>query len=308
MTTPSVPEGPFLARTALAAGESPHELRQPWWGSPFRGVRTVGEHAPDDVAARCRAAALVLPSQAAFSHVTALRLLGVEVPWRLERRTSATPPTAPGDVEPLHVVAPHRSLRSTRAGIVWHFCGQPSLTTERHHGLLVTSAAQTWLHLSHLLTADELVVLGDAMLRRARHVTSPEELRALTDSTHKMRGLAKARVALDLIRAGTDSSMETRARLLLAHAGLPCPVVNRAAVDEEGRFLALPDMSYPAQRIAIEYDGDVHHTDPTTWRRDVERRQRLDAAGWIIITATADDVLRYPDRFVARVRSALQKR
>ncbi|MNW71026.1 hypothetical protein D3C74_506210 [compost metagenome] len=67
-------------------------------------------------------------------------------------------------------------------------------------------------------------------------------------------------------------------------------------------------MSYPERRIAIEYDGDVHRTDPATWRRDVERRQRLEAAGWIIITATADDVLRHPERFVARVRAALQKR
>jgi hypothetical protein len=304
---PPPSDGPFRTRTALAAGESPYQLRQPWLGAPLRGVRTLGAHDPDDIAARCRAATLVLPPQAAFSHVTALRLLGVEVPWRAERRLDSSL-TAPEEGEPLHVVAPRRSLRSTRAGIVWHFCGQQSLATTQHHGLPVTSAAQTWLHLSHGLTIDDLVVLGDAMLRRAAPVTSLDELRRLTESTHKMRGLAKARVALDLIRAGTDSSMETRARLLLVHAGLPCPVVNRAAVDDEGRFLALPDMSYPQQRIAIEYDGDVHRTDPATWRRDVERRQRLEAAGWQIITATADDVLRHPERFVARVRTALQKR
>lgn len=307
MTTPPRPEGPFLARTALAAGESPHELRQPWWGSPFRGVRTVGEQDPHDITARCRAAALFVPPPAAFSHVTALRLLGVEVPWRMERRPGSSV-TAPDDVEPLHVVAPRRAQRSTRAGIVWHFCGQSNLTTVLHHGLLVTSAAQTWLHLSHRLTIDELVVLGDAMLRRKGAATNLADLRTLTDSTHKMKGLTKARAALDLVQPGTDSSMETRARLLLVHAGLPCPVVNRAAIDDQGRFLALPDMSYPERRIAIEYDGDVHRTDPATWRRDVERRQRLEAAGWIIITATADDVLRHPERFVARVRAALQKR
>lgn len=307
MTTPPRPDGPFLTHTALAAGESPHELRQPWWGSPFRGVRTVGEHDPYDVDARCQAAALFVTPPAAFSHVTALRLLGVEVPWRMERHPGSSP-TAPYDVEPLHVVAPWRAQRSTRAGIVWHFCGQKNLATVLHQGLLVTSVAQTWLHMSHRLSIDELVVLGDAMLRRKGPLTSPDELRALTDSTYKMKGLSKARAALDLVRPGTDSSMETRARLLLVHAGLPCPLVNHAAFDDSGSFLALPDMSYPARRIAIEYDGDIHRTDPATWRRDVERRQRLEAAGWIIITATADDVLRHPNRFVSRVRAALQKR
>ena len=284
----------FRTSDALAAGMSPGVLRGPRFTAPTRGVRVSA--ATPDPAAACRALSLVLGPDTAFSHTTALRLLDVELPWRI----------APD--QRIHVVTASRQDRPGRRGVVSHFCGQPNLTTVRHHGLLVTSAAQTWLHLSHRLTTDELVVLGDAMLRRAGPVTSPDDLRRLTDSTHKMKGLTKARVALDLLRPGTDSSMETRARLLLVHAGLPCPVVNRAATDDQGRFLALPDMSYPAQRIAIEYDGDVHRTDPATWRRDVERRQRLEAAGWIIITATADDVLRHPERFVARVRAALHKR
>ena len=284
----------FRTSDPLAAGVSPGVLRGPRFAAPTRGVRLAG--ASPGLAETCRALSLVLGPDAAFSHTTALRLLGVEVPWRLEQSQG------------IHVVTPARTTRPDRLGVIAHFCGQPNLTTVRSSGLVMTSAAQTWLHLSHQLSIDELAVLGDAMLRRTRPTTSLDVLRSLTESTHKMRGLAKARVALELVRPRTDSSMETRARLLLVHAGLPCPVVNRAAVDDRGRFLALPDMSYPERRIAIEYDGDVHRTDPAAWRRDVERRQRLEAAGWIIITATADDVLRHPERFVARVQSALQKR
>jgi len=290
----SVDTEAFRTSDALAAGTSPGALRGPRFFAPTRGVRLAGP--ARTLADVCRALSLVLDPSTAFSHTTALRLLDVELPWRIAQDQS------------IHVVTPARQDRPDRQGVVSHFCGQPNLATVRHHGLLVTSAAQTWLHLSHRLTTDELVVLGDAMLRRQHQATTPDELRTLTESTRKMKGLAKARVALDLLQPGTDSSMETRARLLLVHAGLPCPVVNRAAVDDLGRFLALPDMSYPARRIALEYDGDVHRTDPATWRRDVERRQRLEAAGWIIITATADDVLRHPERFVARVRAALQKR
>ena len=196
-----------------------------------------------------------------------------------------------------------RTSDALAAGVSPGVLRGPRFTTPTR-GVRLTDAAPDLTGACRALS----LVLGDAMLRRKGAATNLADLRTLTDSTHKMKGLTKARAALDLVQPGTDSSMETRARLLLVHAGLPCPVVNRAAIDDQGRFLALPDMSYPERRIAIEYDGDVHRTDPATWRRDVERRQRLEAAGWIIITATADDVLRHPERFVARVRAALQKR
>ena len=80
--------------------------------------------------------------------------------------------------------------------------------------------------------------------------------------------------------------------------------MNGPAKGVDGEFLALPDMSYPELKIAIEYDGDIHRTDPDTWRRDVERRQRLQENRWLIITVTADDVIREQERFVRRVASA----
>jgi len=102
--------------------------------------------------------------------------------------------------------------------------------------------------------------------------------------------------------------MESRARWLLVDAGLPCPAVNVAARDYLGHFLTLPDLSYPDLKIAIEYDGDIHRTDKATWRRDIRRRQALEAAGWRVITCTADDVLRNPERLVAWVRAAIRDR
>jgi hypothetical protein len=290
VTTPS-PNGSFRTRTAQTFGMTPASLRSPTLDAPFAGVR-IPRGSLGSVVDLCAAAARVLPDGAAFSHVTALRLLGVEVPWRL------------ADDERVHVVSPQRWLRPQRSNVVAHFCGQAALTTTTAHGLPVTSPAQTWLHLSHALLPDDVVVLADAMTRRRDPATTVRELRRLMDATYKMRGIVRCREAIDLVRPGTDSSMETRARLVLVQAGLPCPQVNVAARDAEGRFLALPDLSYPELRIAIEYDGDVHRTDPATWRRDVERRQRLEDAGWVIITATADDVLRYPERLVRRVRAA----
>lgn len=295
MVTRQSPTGPFRTRTAQTFGMTPASLRSPSLEAPFAGVR-VPRGSLVSVLDVCRAAARVLPDGAAFSHVTALRLLGIEVPWRLS------------DDHRIHVVAPRRDQRLQRTNVVAHFCGQRALETTTAHGLPVTSPGQAWLHLSHTLPPDDVVVLADSMTRRKDPATTVRELRRLMDVTYKMRGIVRCREAIDLVRPGTDSSMETRTRLLLVQAGLPCPQVNVPAHDGAGRFLALPDLSYPELRIAIEYDGDVHRTDPGTWRRDVERRQSLEDAGWIIVTATADDVLRHPERLVRRVRAARGRR
>lgn len=287
--------GPFLRREALAGGMERRDVDGWAFQRPFRGVRaTAGTDL--DVADRCLAAQQFLPDDACFSHVTALRLLGVEVPWRLV-----------GD-ERLHVVTPTRGPRTQRGGFVAHLCSQRALEVVQVGALRVTSGAQAWLHLAHGMLLDDVVVLGDAMLRRRAPVTSVDSLARLTEATHKMRGLAVCRGALDVVRAGTDSSMETRTRLALVGAGFPSPEVNQPVYSGTGRFLAMPDLQYRDCKIAIEYDGDVHRTDPVTWRRDVERRQLLEGAGWLIITATADDILRHPDRFLARVRTALTTR
>lgn len=161
--------------------------------------------------------------------------------------------------------------------------------------------------MAHDLDRDGLVQLGDAMTRRKNPATTVDEMRRLLLATFKMRGLTACREAIDLVRPGTDSLMETRLRLIILDAGLPAPAVNVPAMDG-GQFLALPDLSYPGLKIAIEYDGDHHRTDQATWRRDVERRQLLEDAGWLIITATADDVIRHPDRLIRRIRLAIERR
>ncbi|MBM7820460.1 hypothetical protein JOE63_002937 [Cellulosimicrobium cellulans] len=73
------PTGPFRTRTAQTFGMTPASLRSPTFEAPFAGVRAPRGSLTSAVDV-CTAAARVLPDGAAFSHVTALRLLGVEVP------------------------------------------------------------------------------------------------------------------------------------------------------------------------------------------------------------------------------------
>jgi len=126
--------------------------------------------------------------------------------------------------------------------------------------------------LARELHADELVVLGDAMLRRKTAVTTEAALAKVTAASSGVRGAKVARSVLTLVRAGTGSSLETRARPMIVRAGLPCPRVNEPVRDAWGRFVALPDLSHPELKVAIEYDGGIHRTDARTWRRDIARR------------------------------------
>jgi hypothetical protein len=263
---------------------------------PTHGVLST-RPAPEshDVESRCRELLPVLPPGTVFSHTTALDLLGVDRPRGLLR---------PGDI---HVQVPPSTRTLRRQGVRSHTRAAPLETVVLCAGLRVLPPAQLWVQLATELAADELVVLGDAMLRRQGALTNLADLgRAADDLPPGARGRRRVHRALPRVRPGTDSCQETRLRLAIVGAGLPCPEVNRPVLDTDGGFVALADLSYPDRKVAVEYDGDVHRTDARTWRRDVARRQSLEHSGWRMITCTADD-LRDPARAVAWIRAALHR-
>ena len=57
-------------------------------------------------------------------------------------------------------------------------------------------------------------------------------------------------------------------------------------------------MAWIDERVILEYDGAVH-LEERQRRRDAQRRNMLQEAGWMIITVTADD-LRTPRRLLRR--------
>ncbi|WP_091184480.1 DUF559 domain-containing protein [Paramicrobacterium humi] len=88
-------------------------------------------------------------------------------------------------------------------------------------------------------------------------------------------------------------------------AELPEPVLNYDVTDNAGRFLACIDLAYPDAKIAIEYMGQHHGKQ---YARDVERVERLRAAGWIVIQVSSTLLFTTPNELVARVRTALLSR
>ena len=272
----------FTRAEALGARVSDKVLRGPQVQRVFRGVY-VRRDVPLDTRVRALAALRLAPEGSVAACWTAAELLGGIVPH--ETRVHLNVPSGR-----LRVPGVTTRVRSDRRRLA------------RIGGLPVTTAEDTFVDLTGELGLVDLVVLGDSLVGRGR--TTPDALVAAADA---MRGrhAAMARRAAGLVRAGVDSPMESRLRMLLVLAGLPEPVVNHIEHDEWGRWVRRYDLSYPELRLAVEYDGRQHAESQRQCERDVERREELDAEGWRIVVVLAKGVYREPERTLARVVAAL---
>ncbi len=283
------------SREAAAAGVTPSRQRRDDVGHPHHGVRTFGVDG-GSVLGRARAfAPALLPGQF-FSHATALALHDVELP--------------PEHAERVHVSVEFPRTPPRGRGIHGHSLRR--LLPSQRFGLPVTTAETAWCHAAAVLSRAELVMAGDRLVtgvrvRGARADAETDLERLAAEHLRQLGGPGSARRAwaLERIRSGVDSRMETRLRLLLVEHGLPEPVVDHAVPTIE-RMLHV-DLAYPDRRVAIEYEGDVHRTDQMRFRRDITRREQLEAAGWRVIRVTVAD-LADPRALVGRIRRVLAQR
>ncbi len=284
-----MPHPAFSTRDAREHGVSRGRLRSSDLIAPFHGVRAT--RPSSTIEERCRQYAARLGSDEFFSHSTAALLLGLPLPRRLES----------DDV--LHVSG--RSSRPRTRGVVGHRALVTPVGSVR--GLPVTRPDWVLPELATQLGLDDLVVAGDALVRRKRPLTSLEQLLQVA-SEHRGRGIRLVRAALGDVRRGTDSPMETRLRLLICRAGLPEPVIGHTIRDRNRDFIGTPDLSYVEQRIAIEYEGSVHRDDPRVFAEDILRRELMQEADWYVIRVIADHVFRSPGWLVGRIARILAQR
>jgi len=190
-----------------------------------------------------------------------------------------------------------------RPGVIGHTATH--LPRTLHLGLPIVEPAYTWFQLATLLGHDDLVAVGDYLVTPNRRRTTPaiasiESLAAAIPD--RARGARRARRALADVRVGAESRMETLTRLLLIRSGLPEPLLNP---EIDGLH---PDLLYPQWKLILEYEGDQHRTDSRQWRRDIWRREAFEAAGYRVTQVHADDVLKEPEQFLARVCRAIAQR
>jgi hypothetical protein len=287
----SLRDTPFSVEDARELGVSAKRLRAHDLDAPFRSVRSRDVNW-DDIDEVCRTYAVCLAPDQMFSHVTAARLHRMPLPYRLERRRA------------IDIWAPEIQARAE--GVIGH--RSAPLARKYVRGLPVVSPARAWVQLGAILDHVSLVAAGDDLVRRKRPLSSLVELRSEIFASRGIRGIRRLRAAFADIREGTDSPMETRLRLLLVHSGLPEPIIGHSIHTAAGTFVGTPDLAYVREQIAIEYEGELHQSDPFVYAADIERRERMEAADWHVIRVIKSHLSRNPARLVDRVRRQLRER
>jgi len=222
---------------------------------------------------------------------TALQVLGVALPERLE------------DWKTCHILLPPGAGKVGRAGVNGHRGRFPVQVWGRRYGLPLLHPVEHWMQLRGA-TDDELIEVGDGLLRRQRPLLGMDEVTSAVSRLAHRPGVERVRGALRWVRPGTDSLYETRTRLVLVHAGLPEPCVNLEVRCAGSGVPFHLDMGYKRERVGVEYDGAVHVGNRAQMEFDARRRCLLQDDGWLLVPVTAD-LLRGPAQVVASVEQAL---
>lgn len=274
----------FRGSTVLQAGRLTRgQLRSSAWRRLFPDVYACAS-LPVDHRLRSQAAARLLLPGAVLSGRSAAVLWGVDL---------AGPDDDVECVLPLSCRAGTvRGVRVTRRAV-------PTGDVVTRAGVPVTTPLRTALDLARIQPLDEAVIALDQFLRIRRLAVADVRLAAdrLTGP-----GCRSVRAAVAKADGLAQSPQETILRLRLHASRLPCPVAQYEVRDARG-FVACVDFAWPEARVAVEYDG-WWHGERQNVPNDRRRLNRLTAAGWTVIFATADD-LANPVQLVARIGAAL---
>ena len=277
---------PFTRAEARAAGIADRELAGPAYQQLFWGVHVSSDVRPT-LAIRALAALTIAPSRSVLTHHTAARLWG------------GTPPES----SMIHITVP-RSHRPKVEGVRSHRVASMPPSVKRR-GLPVTSPERTFLDLGRWCELVDLVVLGDSLVRAKQ--TTPERLvKAATawEGTHR----CLVRRAASLVRDKVDSPMESRLRMLIVLAGLPEPVVNFEVLEQNGHVQYRIDLSFPDQKVGIEFDGRHHIERQEQWEGDLLRREDLEDDDWKFVVVVSSQFYADPANVLTRVSTALRSR
>ncbi|MGO1538483.1 MAG: DUF559 domain-containing protein [Leucobacter sp.] len=269
----------------------------------------------DVVFARAQDYAPLLRAGEAFSHTTALLLLGVPV------RCSAD----------LHVTLPRPAGRARGRGVHGHTCAT-EFRPITVRGLPCAPDTLALVQAAELLNFKELVVALDYILlrrvprrtrkgfgpasRRGAHIstnlptptglrspTTPPIPRGARQNLHhatlqldvelrqfSSRGIRRLRAAFQFARVGAESRMETLLRLELAGIGLDDLDLQVDIYNESHTWIGRFDMVDRERKLIVEYDGEQHRTNRDQYLRDEQRLEEARKAGYQILRVHAEDL------------------
>jgi Protein of unknown function (DUF559) len=294
---PGIPDVPFTLGEAQARGITRGVLRSHGVVGVSHGLYRPAEW---DFTLREAARALCAATPGAWiSHSTAARLHELVLPPWLS------------DSNELHFSKARNLPSVRRKGITGHRVTAFRGEVETDGDLRISTRARTWLDLARTLPLEDLVCMGDQLIRiprpefEGRHLpyATLESLQDMLGRHRNLQGIVRAREALGLMRVGADSPPETLMRLAMADAGLPEPELQLTL--RKGRGAPSADAGYRSRRIALQYDG-AHHLDEEQERSDRRRDKAFEAAGWTVLIFTEVDLADGFETAVHRIKAAFR--
>ncbi|MEZ2390853.1 hypothetical protein AB6813_15175 [bacterium RCC_150] len=291
---------PFTVYESRALGVAPKRLRAK---DVSDGGRLI--HLPSGrefaLAERARVLAAATPG-AWVSHESAAILIRLGLPPWL------------GGGETVHLSKPHQLPRVRRTGATGHRVRVLPGEVMEIDGIPVSSPSRTWLDLAHRLPQPYVIAMGDQLIRmprpglegRTEPYANKDELRLLVRQHPNMKGVEKARLALEDMRVGADSFPETFLRLAVLDSGLPEPEL-QLRLDPDDPWSPSADLGYRRFRIAIQYDGAPHLTREQQ-TRDNRRDGAFTSAGWSYFKANAHDLAEGFASLIVRVKRSQPRR
>lgn len=289
---------PFTFVSARASGVTVNRLRRKDVVNVGRGLYRPADW-DFDLEDAARALSAASPG-AWISHVTAARL-----------RCQLLPPWLADSTE-LHLSKPRALPSVRRKGIFGHTVLAVEDEIEVVDGIHLSTRSRTWLDLARVLPLDDLVSMGDELIRmprvdfegRAEPYDTLAGLRMLVGRHPNLQGIVKAREALDLMRVGADSAPESLLRLAIVSAGLPEPELQVPLRTGDARSPSA-DLGYRHRRLAIQYDGG-HHLGGAQILSDRRRDKAFESAGWTVLVFDKDDLADDFREAVRRIKRSLR--
>ena len=225
-----------------------------------RGVYAVG-HASLSREAQWMRAVLVAGEGTALGRLAAATL------WQAWRRRAE-----------LAVISP----RQSRLPYVHWTRHLDARDVTKYRGIPVTTVPRTLVDLTDVLSAHQLAnVIHEAAFRNRFSEPATRAAMARATGRRNLQVLEKALEMHALGSAGTKSALEDEALERLAAAGVEEPLVNVHVACVE------VDLHWPAAKLCLEVDGPGHDR-PRTRREDAARDERLRAAGYEVMRASAN--------------------
>ena len=300
---PSLAFAVFTAEEAKAAGVSAQRLRgsdisRLGWGIYSRDDHQLTERAI--VQAYCRSDPAVAAHGFTAARAWGLPLPLTDVRWEVE-----------GIRSPVRLNST-ASRRRSGTLVRWSNLALSREETATSHRMLLTSRVRTWMDLAPHLSHDDLIRIGDHLVRHPRFryehrhapYATPAQLEQLLQE-YRGRGARRLREALSEVRVGADSPAETTLRLEILRAGLPAPQLNVFLRVGSAR-LGRPDLSWPEWKVCVEHEGPSH-LDRDQQDQDIQRGERRRHHGWIEVQTTAKDLRGNCARGLRRITEALRR-